>query len=35
VTKRLARISALQRNLQRTGGAVLVGLGLHVAFQRS
>ncbi|MBU2329467.1 MAG: LysE family translocator [Alphaproteobacteria bacterium] len=35
VTRRLARISSLQRNLQRAGGAILVGLGLHVAFQRT
>lgn len=35
VTERLSRISSLQRNLQRAGGAVLVGLGLHVAFQRT
>ena len=35
VTDRLSRISSLQRNLQRAGGAVLVGLGLHVAFQRT
>ncbi|MCC8931046.1 LysE family translocator [Rhizobium sp. 'Codium 1'] len=35
VTRRLARISSLQRNLQRAGGAMLVGLGLHVAFQRT
>lgn len=35
VTRRLARVSSLQRNLQRAGGAVLVGLGLHVALQRS
>jgi threonine/homoserine/homoserine lactone efflux protein len=35
ITRRLARVSSLQRNLQRAGGAVLVGLGLHVAFQRS
>ncbi|PYB77165.1 LysE family translocator [Rhizobium wuzhouense] len=35
ITKRLARVSSLQRNLQRAGGAVLVGLGLHVAFQRT
>lgn len=35
VTRRLARVSSLQRNLQMAGGAVLVGLGLHVAFQRS
>ena len=35
VTKRLARVSSLQRNLQRAGGAVLVGLGLHVALQRT
>ncbi len=35
ITERLARVSSLQRNLQRAGGAVLVGLGLHVAFQRT
>ncbi|THV16492.1 LysE family translocator [Rhizobium rhizophilum] len=35
VTKRLARVSSLQRNLQRAGGAILVGLGLHVALQRT
>jgi threonine/homoserine/homoserine lactone efflux protein len=35
ITKRLSRVSSLQRNLQRAGGAVLVGLGLQVAFQRS
>lgn len=35
ITRRLARVSSLQRNLQRAGGAVLVGLGLHVAFQRT
>ncbi|UJW76372.1 LysE family translocator [Rhizobium sp. SL42] len=35
VTRRLSRISSLQRNLQRAGGAVLVALGLHVAFQRT
>lgn len=35
VTERLSRISSLQRNLQRAGGAVLIGLGLHVAFQRT
>jgi threonine/homoserine/homoserine lactone efflux protein len=35
ITQRLSRISSLQRNLQRAGGAVLVGLGLHVAFQRT
>lgn len=35
ITSRLSRISSLQRNLQRAGGAILVGLGLHVAFQRT
>ncbi len=35
ITKRLSRVSALQRNLQRAGGAILVGLGVHVAFQRT
>lgn len=35
ITRRLARVSSLQRNLQRAGGAVLVGLGLHVALQRT
>jgi len=35
VTERLTKISSLQRNLQRAGGAVLIGLGLHVAFQRT
>lgn len=35
VTRRLARVSSLQRNLQRAGGAILVGLGLHVALQRT
>lgn len=35
ITSRLSRVSSLQRNLQRAGGAVLVGLGLHVAFQRT
>lgn len=35
ITKRLSRVSSLQRNLQRAGGAVLVSLGLHVAFQRT
>ena len=35
VTARLSRVSALQRNLQRAGGAILVGLGLHVALQRT
>ena len=35
VTTRLARVSSLQRNLQRAGGAILVGLGLHVALQRT
>jgi threonine/homoserine/homoserine lactone efflux protein len=35
VTRRLARVSSLQRNLQRAGGAILVGLGLQVAFQRT
>jgi threonine/homoserine/homoserine lactone efflux protein len=35
ITRRLARVSSLQRNLQRAGGAILVGLGLHVAFQRT
>lgn len=35
ITRRLARVSSLQRILQRAGGAVLVGLGLHVAFQRT
>ena len=35
VTARLSRVSSLQRNLQRAGGAILVGLGLHVALQRT
>lgn len=35
ITSRLSRVSSLQSNLQRAGGAVLVGLGLHVAFQRT
>lgn len=35
VTERLTKISSLQRILQRAGGAVLIGLGLHVAFQRT
>lgn len=35
ITSRLSRISSLQSNLQRAGGAILVGLGLHVAFQRT
>jgi threonine/homoserine/homoserine lactone efflux protein len=35
ITARLSRVSALQRNLQRAGGAILVGLGLQVAFQRT
>lgn len=35
ITKRLSRVSSLQRNLQRAGGAIVVGLGLHVAFQRT
>ena len=32
---RLRRSSRMQRLLQKTGGAVLVGLGAHLAFQRS
>jgi threonine/homoserine/homoserine lactone efflux protein len=35
ITARLSRVSSLQRNLQRAGGAILVGLGLHVALQRT
>ena len=35
ITTRLSRVSSLQRNLQRAGGAILVGLGLHVALQRT
>lgn len=35
ITARLSRVSALQRNLQRAGGAILVGLGLQVALQRT
>lgn len=35
ITSRLSRVSSLQRNMQRAGGAILVGLGLHVAFQRT
>jgi threonine/homoserine/homoserine lactone efflux protein len=31
----LRRSGRAQRVLQRAGGTVLVGLGLHVAFQRS
>ena len=32
---RLQRSSPAQRLMQRAGGAVLVGLGVHVALQRS
>ncbi len=35
ITARLSKVSSLQRNLQRAGGAILVGLGLQVAFQRT
>ena len=35
VTARLKRSSRVQRLTQRTGGAILVGLGAHLALQRS
>lgn len=35
VVTRLRRSSHAQRLMQRAGGAVLVGLGIHVAFQKS
>lgn len=35
VLERLQRSSHAQRLMQRMGGAVLVGLGVHVAFQKS
>jgi threonine/homoserine/homoserine lactone efflux protein len=35
VVGRLQRSGRAQRIMQRAGGALLVGLGLHVAFQRS
>ena len=35
VIARLRRSSRAQRLMQRAGGAVLVGLGVHVAFQKS
>jgi len=35
VVARLRRSSRAQRLMQRAGGAVLVGLGAHLALQRS
>lgn len=35
VTSRLRRSSQAQRLVQRMGGAVLIGLGAHLAFQKS
>ncbi|MER8507009.1 LysE family translocator [Mesorhizobium sp. M0894] len=35
VTARLRRLSRAQRLMRRAGGAVLVGLGVHVALQKS
>jgi threonine/homoserine/homoserine lactone efflux protein len=35
VITRLRRSSHAQRLMQRAGGAILVGLGAHLAFQKS
>jgi threonine/homoserine/homoserine lactone efflux protein len=35
VTTRLRRSSSVQRTMQRAGGAMIVGLGVHLAFQKS